>query len=190
MTYLILNPMAPTPEYFVDGAYLTSTWTTDAAGAKVFADEYSAQKALDKLNGGKRHKIIAAEPLKTGDPVWLRVLPHSNEARRIAKLETDDAWLCKGEILFIGQKYITVQLEDSVCTLKFEIETFNEAGDQSASYKLFATRHEAYSAVRGERLWMEIRNAVASRTYNPYNKEPLNLADIETMAKILGVPLS
>lgn len=116
--------------------------------------------------------------LKKGDKVVVAIEPSSNASRGVnMSLSNINEWTYEGEVVTVSKKYITVKFLVSN-SMKFVIEDNfrNKYVCGGADYILYPSLEDIYNKLKGEKLYITIKNKFSSYE---------NKYDLKTLEKIL-----
>lgn len=121
--------------------------------------------------------------LKKGDIVTLAIEKGSNASRGLnMSLANIDEWTVSAEVITVGRKYITVQLDNSWKEQKkFEIDNnYREKSECSNDYRLFTSKDEVIRDRKSEMLCFEI-----SKIFGNWRRPDLSLETLEAIKELI-----
>lgn len=121
-------------------------------------------------------KQLKKSDFSIGQTVYLRIIPHSNEWRRIKDedLENPEKQIVEATVLKVGNKYITANA--NYRSLKFDLtDNGTEATEYSKNYELYLEREDIIKDIIKERKSNEIRKSFEfSWQRNKFSYEQIN----------------
>ena len=105
-------------------------------------------------------KQFKKSDFSVGQTVYLRIIPHSNEWRRIKDkdLKNPENHIIEATVLKIGNKYITVSI--TYRQLKFDVsDNFREVSEYSGNYELYLLKEDIINDIKKENMIQKIRKS-------------------------------